>query len=92
MTTKKTQVMLSLDVDKLVRDESQEWFTSNRKELENTIQRVTERVREELNAIWSEENTALRERVRSLEEETKRLRSVLSMVRSQVVEEVALTD
>ena len=82
MPTKKTSsVQLSIDLDKLIRDEATEWFTSNRKDLEVVIQRVADRVREELEG-----------RIRELEEEVKRMRSVLVMVRSQVVEEVVAQD
>ena len=83
----KSSVAVSLDVDRLIREEATEWFTSNRKDLEVVMRRVADRVREEVEAIWREENLKLRERVNQLEEEAKRLKSVLSVVRTQVVDE-----
>ena len=83
----KTSVNVSLDVDRLIREEANEWFTANRKDLEAVMRRVADRVREEVEAVWREENTRLRERVNQLEEEAKRLKSVLSVVRTQVVDE-----
>ena len=83
----KSSVHVSLDVDRLIREEANEWFTANRKDLEVVFRRVADRVREEVEAIWREENLKLRERVNQLEEEAKRLKSVLSVVRPQVVDE-----
>ena len=82
-----TTVNISIDIDRLVREEANEWFTANRKDLELVMRRVADRVREEVEAVWREENTRLRERVTQLEEEAKRLKSVLSVVRTQVVDE-----
>ena len=76
----KSSVAVSLDVDRLIREEATEWFTSNRKDLEVVMRRVADRVREEVEAIWREENTRLRERVNQLE-------SVVNVVRGQVVDE-----
>jgi hypothetical protein len=91
---KTASVTASLDIDRLVREEVTEWFTSNRKGLETTFRRVADQVREEIDAIWQEElrkyieeNAGLRERVRAMEEEVKRMRQVLSVVRSQVTDE-----
>ena len=80
-------VNVSIDIDRLVREEANEWFTANRKDLELVMRRVADRVREEVESVWREENTRLRERVTQLEEEAKRLKSVLSVVRTQVVDE-----
>lgn len=85
---KATSVQLSIDLDKLIREEATEWFTANRSGLEVVFHRVADRVREELEI----EINALRDRVRELEEESKRLRSVLTMVRSQVVEDAMARD
>jgi hypothetical protein len=76
----KSSVAVSLDLDRLVREEATEWFTSNRKDLESVMRRVADRVREEVEAIWREENTRLRERVSSLEQ-------IVNVVRTQVVDE-----
>ena len=102
---KKLSVASSMDVDRVVREEVTEWFTSNRKGLETVFRRVADQVREDFDEIWAErleearekqqtelrsyaeQNAELRERNRNLEEEMKRLRSVLGMVRSQVAEE-----
>ena len=102
---KKFSTVSSLDVDRVVREEVTEWFTSNRKGLETVFRRVADQVREDLDETWAErleelkekqqlelrsyaeQNAELRERNRNLEEEMKRLRSVLGMVRSQVAEE-----
>lgn len=93
---KNVTVTSSLDIDRLIREEVTEWFTSNRKGLEITFRRVADQVREELDAAWGEkyerlieEAAALRERVRQAEEEVKRMRQVLTVVRSQVTEEAA---
>jgi hypothetical protein len=86
---KSASVSSSLDIDRLIREEVTEWFTSNRKGLETTFRRVAEKVREDLEAYWTEENAALRERVRSAEEEVKRMRQLLAVVRSQVTGESA---
>ena len=102
---KKFAAASSVDVDRVVREEVTEWFTSNRKGLETVFRRVADQVREDLEESWgerleeerekhqtelrsyAEDNAGLRERARNLEEEMKRLRSVMSMVRSQVAEE-----
>ena len=91
-TKKATHVQMSIDLDKLIRDEATDWLTSNRTGLETVVHRVADRVREEIEAYWIAENSALRDRVRELEEDVKRLRSVLTMVRSQVVEEATVRD
>ena len=72
----KTSVAVSLDVDRLVREEATEWFTSNRKDLEIVMRRVADKVE----AVWREENQQLRERVKSLEQ-------IVMVVRTQVVDE-----
>ena len=95
----------SIDIDRVVREEVTEWFTSNRKGLEQVFRRVADQVRDDMDAIFqerleeereksqmeirklAEENAGLRERVRAQDEEAKRMRGVLSMVRSQVAEE-----
>lgn len=95
----------SLDVDRVIREEVTEWFTSNRKGLETVFRRVADQVREGLEGLWAdrleeikekhqvelrqyaEENAGLRERARNLEEEVKRMRGILGMVRNQVAEE-----
>lgn len=95
----------SIDIDRVVREEVTEWFTSNRKGLEQVFRRVADQVREDMETIFqerldeereraqaeirrlAEENAGLRERVRGMEEEQKRMRSILSMVRNQVAEE-----
>ena len=41
----KTSVNVSLDVDRLIREEANEWFTANRKDLEAVMRRVADRVR-----------------------------------------------
>jgi hypothetical protein len=83
----KSVAAYSLDVDRLIREETTEWFTSNRKDLETVFRRVADRVREDVEAVWKEENLRLREQNRSLEEEIKRYRQILGVVRNQVVEE-----
>lgn len=87
MANKTTVAAYSLDVDRLIREETTEWFTSNRKDLETVFRRVADRVREDIESHWREENLRLREQVRSLEEETKRYRQILGVVRNQVIEE-----
>jgi len=95
----------SIDIDRVVREEVTEWFTSNRKGLEQVFRRVADQVREDMETIFherleeerersqaeirrlAEENAGFRERVRAQEEETKRMRGILGMVRSQVAEE-----
>jgi hypothetical protein len=102
---KKLGSVSSFDIDRAVREEVTEWFTSNRKGLETVFRRVADQVREELDVKWgekleeqrdkaqvelrtyAEENAGLRERVRNMEEEVKRMRGVLGMVRNQVAEE-----
>ena len=102
---KKSPSISSLDIDRVVREEVTEWFTSNRKGLETVFRGVAEQVREELDELWkeqldeerekfqleirkyAEENAQLRERLRNTEEEIKRLRSIVGMVRNQVAEE-----
>ena len=76
----KSSVAVSLDLDRLVREEATEWFTSNRKDLEIVMRRVADRVREEVEAIYRDENIRLRERVNSLEQ-------IVNVVRTQVVDE-----
>ena len=107
MTKKHSSVisLSSLDVDRVVREEVTEWFTSNRKGLETVFRRVAEQVREEVDTLWSERNeemkekhqeqlreytaqvAALEERVRNADNEVKRMRNILGMVRNQVAEE-----
>ena len=100
----------SIDIDRVVREEVTEWFTSNRKGLEQVFRRVADQVREDMETIFqerleeerersqaeirrlAEENAGLRERVRGMEEEQKRMRSILSMVRNQVSEEGGSAD
>lgn len=100
-----TMTVTALDIDRAVREEVTEWFTSNRKGLETVFRRVADQVREELELAWqdrleeerekaqleirryAEETAALRERARNQEEEIKRMKSVLGMVRNQVSEE-----
>jgi hypothetical protein len=100
----------SIDIDRVVREEVTEWFTSNRKGLEQVFRRVADQVREDMETIFqerleeerersqaeirrlAEENAAFRERVRAQEEETKRMRSILGMVRSQVSDEGGSAD
>lgn len=88
----------SLDIDRLVREEVTEWFTSNRKGLEITFRRVADKVREDIDALWQArleeererlqaEITSLRERLVVAEEEIKRMRQVLAVVRGQVESE-----
>ena len=102
---KKSPSISSLDIDRVVREEVTEWFTSNRKGLETVFRGVAETVREDLEELWkeqleeerekfqlelrkyAEENAQLRERLRNTEEEIKRLRSIVGMVRNQVAEE-----
>lgn len=102
---KKLTSVSSIDIDRVVREEVTEWFTSHRKGLETVFRRVADQVREDMDAIFqerfeeerertqaeirslAEENAGLRERVRGQEEEQKRMRSILTMVRSQVAEE-----
>jgi hypothetical protein len=64
----------TIDVTQVIRQELDDWFVGNRKELELAFRRAA--------TPLEEENAALRE-------EIKRLRSLLAMVRSQVVEEAA---
>ena len=83
----KSAVAYALDIDRLIREEATEWFTSNRKDLETVFRRVADRVREDVEAIWREENTRLRERLAAQEEELKRMRQILSVVKNQVTDE-----
>lgn len=102
---KKTPSITNLDIDRVVREEVTEWFTSNRKGLETVFRGVAETVREDLENLWkdtldeerekhqlelrgyAEKNAQLQERLRNTEEEIKRLRSIVGMVRNQVAEE-----
>ena len=77
----------SLDIDRLIREEVTDWFTSNRKGFENSMRKVADQVKEEVERYWMEENQKLRERVNQLEEEMKRMRQIISVVRTQVDEE-----
>ena len=86
-TSATTSIAYSLDVDRLIREEATEWFTSNRKDLETTFRRVADRVREDVEAVWREENLRLRERCNSLEEEIKRMKQIINVVRGQVEDE-----
>lgn len=102
---KKTPSISNLDIDRVVREEVTEWFTSNRKGLETVFRGVAETVREDLESLWketldeerekhqlelrgyAEKNAQLQERLRNTEEEIKRLRSIVGMVRNQVAED-----
>lgn len=83
----KTAPINSLDIDRLIREEVTDWFTSNRKGFENSMRKVADQVKEEVERYWMEENQKLRERVNQLEEEIKRMRQIISVVRTQVDEE-----
>ncbi len=80
----------SLDIDRLIREEVTDWFTSNRKGFENSMRKVADQVKEEVERYWMDENQKLRSRVNQLEEEIKRMRQVISVVRTQVDEEQIL--
>lgn len=104
-TKKHSPSISSLDIDRVVREEVTEWFTSNRKGLETVFRGVAETVRQDLEELWkeqldeerekhqlelrkyAEDNAQLRERLRNTEEEIKRLRSIVGMVRNQVADE-----
>lgn len=77
----------SLDIDRLIREEVTDWFTSNRKGFENSMRKVADQVKEEVERYWMEENQKLRERVNELEQEIKRMRQIINVVRTQVDEE-----
>jgi len=83
----KTAPINSLDIDRLIREEVTDWFTSNRKGFENSMRKVADQVKDEVERYWMEENQKLRERVNSLEEEIKRMKQIISVVRTQVDEE-----
>ena len=86
----KTAPINSLDIDRLIREEVTDWFTSNRKGFENSMRKVADQVKDEVERYWVEENQKLRERVNSLEEEIKRMKQIISVVRTQVDEEEIL--
>ena len=86
----KTAPINSLDIDRLIREEVTDWFTSNRKGFENSMRKVADQVKDEVERYWMEENQKLRERVNSLEEEIKRMKQIISVVRTQVDEEEIL--
>ena len=48
---KKTPSISNLDIDRVVREEVTEWFTSNRKGLETVFRGVAETVREDLECL-----------------------------------------
>lgn len=83
----KTAPLNSIDVDRLIREEVTDWFTSNRKGFETSMRKVADQVKEEVERYWMEENQKLRDKVHSLEEEMKRMRQVIAVVRTQMDEE-----
>lgn len=83
----KTAPINSLDIDRLIREEVTDWFTSHRKGFETSMRKVSDQVKDEVERYWMEENQKLRERVNQLEEEMKRMRQIISVVRTQVDEE-----
>ena len=83
----KTAPINSLDIDRLIREEVTDWFTSHRKGFETSMRKVSDQVKDEVERYWMEENQKLRERVNALEEEMEGMRQIISVVPTQVAEE-----